>query len=182
MEHLEIILFELIKPFGFTEIDQIIRAMQSNSGKRFLSEYYQLIIDRQDIIIAVLEDTDEDIKIFEPETEIETPLSIKFTISTDCLLDKNSDVAKLDFDKLLFPLKLRKWRFGDRFKPFGMCNFKKLSDFFIDEKYSLLDKQNQWVLCSRNNIVWIVGNRIDDRYKIDTNTKKVYIAKLLEKD
>ena len=60
-----------------------------------------------------------------------------------------------------------------------MRNFKKLSDFFIDEKYSLLDKQKQWILCSVNDIIWIVGTRIDDRYKIDTQTKKVYIAELL---
>ena len=93
---------------------------------------------------------------------------------------KNSKIAKLDFDKLSFPLTLRKWSDGDKFKPFGMQNFKKLSDFFVDEKYSILDKQKQWILCSGDDIVWLVGKRIDDRYKIDTNTKKVYIAKLLK--
>ena len=61
-----------------------------------------------------------------------------------------------------------------------MCNFKKVSDFFIDEKYSLLDKQKQWILCSEDDIIWIVGNRIDDRYKIEAHTKKVYIAELLK--
>ena len=88
--------------------------------------------------------------------------------------------AKLDFDKLQFPLVLRKWKEGDKFMPLGMQTFKKLSDFFIDEKYSILDKQKQWLLCSANNIVWVVGVRIDDRYKIDKNTKKVYIAELLK--
>ena len=76
---------------------------------------------------------------------------------------------------------LRKWQVGDKFQPLGMNNFKKLNDFFIDEKYSLVEKQNQWILCSKDDIVWIVGKRIDDRYKIDTHTKKVYIAKLLNK-
>ena len=63
-----------------------------------------------------------------------------------------------------------------------MRTFKKVSDFFIDNKYSLLDKKKQWILCSEDSIVWIVGDRIDDRYKIDTNTKKVYIAELLKKE
>ena len=101
-------------------------------------------------------------------------------IAYDFLIDTNLNVAKLDFDKLSFPLRLRKWKNGDKFKPLGMHNFKKLSDFFIDEKYSLLDKQKQWILCSENDIIWIVGTRIDDRYKIDTQTKKVYIAELLK--
>ena len=61
-----------------------------------------------------------------------------------------------------------------------MRNFKKLSDFFIDEKYSILDKQRQWLLCSEDDIIWIVGKRIDDRYKIEGHTKKVYIAELLK--
>ena len=60
-----------------------------------------------------------------------------------------------------------------------MKNFKKLSDFFIDEKYSILDKENQWILCSQENIIWIIGRRIDERYKIDSKTKKVYLAELL---
>ena len=68
---------------------------------------------------------------------------------------------------------------ADRFIPLGMTNFKKLSDFFIDQKYSILDKQNQWILCSGKDIVWIVGERIDDRYKVGNNTKKAYIARLL---
>ena len=90
----------------------------------------------------------------------------------------SSNCANLDFDKLSFPLKLRKWKKGDKFKPLGMNNFKKLSDFFIDEKYSVLDKQRQWILCSGKDIVWIVGNRIDERYKVENYTKKVYIAEI----
>ena len=60
-----------------------------------------------------------------------------------------------------------------------MRKFKKVSDFFIDQKFSILDKQRQWILCSEDSIVWILGHRIDDRYKIDSNTKKVYIAEIL---
>ncbi|MEC9209368.1 MAG: tRNA lysidine(34) synthetase TilS [Bacteroidota bacterium] len=182
LAHLEVILFEILKYFGFSEINQIIKAISSQSGKQFFSDTYQLIIDREEIIISLLENPQDNIEIFEKEIEIQRPLSIKFSVSLDFVLDKNQSIAKLDFDKLSFPLRLRRWKNGDKFKPLGMHNFKKVSDFFIDEKYSLLDKQNQWILCSKNDIVWIVGNRIDDRYKIDTHTKKVYIAELLKED
>lgn len=182
LAHLEVILFEILKYFGFSEINQIIKAISSQSGKQFFSDTYQLIIDREEIIISLLENPQDNIEIFEKEIEIQRPLSIKFSVSLNFVLDKNQSIAKLDFDKLSFPLRLRRWKNGDKFKPLGMHNFKKVSDFFIDEKYSLLDKQNQWILCSKNDIVWIVGNRIDDRYKIDTHTKKVYIAELLKED
>ena len=89
--------------------------------------------------------------------------------------------AKFDLNKLTFPLLLRKWKNGDKFIPLGMNNFKKVSDFFVDEKYTLNEKKEQWILCSKENIIWIVGKRIDDRYKIASNTKKTYIAQLLKK-
>ena len=132
--------------------------------------------------ISLLQPTDKDIEISDLEFEIKSPISLRFYVSTDCSIDKNSNLAKLDFDKIFFPLLLRKWRRGDRFKPLGMNNFKKLSDFFVDQKYSMLDKESQWILCSGDDIVWIVGKRIDDRFKIDSKTKKVYIAELLKKD
>ena len=173
-------MFEILKPFGFFDVDKIIKTMYSQSGKRFFSDAYQLLVDREEIIISVLEDHQDEIEILKTEIEIKSPLNIKFSISTDLLVDKRPNVAKLDFEKLSFPLELRKWKNGDRFKPLGMSNFKKLSDFFIDEKYSIFDKQNQWILCSEDDIVWIVGNRIDERYKLDSNTKKVYIAELFK--
>ena len=182
LQHLEVILFEILKPFGFSEVDQIIKAINSQSGKQFFSDTYQLIIDREQIIISALENHQEDIEIREIEIEIKNPLTMKFAGSLDFSLNKNPNVAKLDFDKLSFPLKLRKWKNGDKFRPLGMRNFKKVSDFFIDEKYSILAKQKQWILCSEDDIIWIVGNRIDDRYKIETHTKKVYIAELLKEN
>jgi tRNA(Ile)-lysidine synthase len=179
LEYLEIILFEILKPFGFSNTNQIIKTINSQSGKQFISKTHQLVIDREEIIISILENCQDDIEILDLEVEITSPLSMKFTLSHNLSFSKNRNIAKLDFHKLSFPLKLRKWKYGDQFKPLGMHNFKKLSDFFIDEKYSILDKQKQWILCSKGAIIWIVGNRIDDRYKIDTNTKKAYIAEIL---
>ena len=180
VDNLEIYFFEILRPFNFTEVKPIIRAFNSQSGKKFLSATHQLIIDRELIFISELEKEAAVIKIDKTDLEILHPLRINCSISEDNKIVKNSKIAKLDFDKLSFPLTLRKWSDGDKFKPFGMQNFKKLSDFFVDEKYSILDKQKQWILCSGDDIVWLVGKRIDDRYKIDTNTKKVYIAKLLK--
>ena len=86
---------------------------------------------------------------------------------------KEQNIACLDFEKLEFPLLIRKWQQGDYFQPLGMIGFKKVSDFFIDEKIPLHQKENTWVLCSGNKIAWIMGFRIDNRFKIGNKTKKV---------
>jgi tRNA(Ile)-lysidine synthase len=139
-----------------------------------------MIIDRDYLIIFPLTiDQIDEKDIFQIDKDIKSPLCLRFSVSNDCKFDINNNIVRLDFDKLSFPLKLRKWKFGDKFIPLGMRKFKKISDFFIDEKYSIFEKKNQWILCSNNEVVWIVGKRIDDRYKIETQTKKVYIAELL---
>ena len=83
------------------------------------------------------------------------------------------DVATLDFDKLQFPLILRKWKSGDSFCPLGMKRRKKLSDFFIDQKFTLNQKEDVWLLCSGKEIAWIVGHRIDNRFRVTRATKEV---------
>ena len=179
LNNIEVFLFELLKPFGFSQTNQIIKAMHNHSGKVFFSDTYQLIIDREYIIISLFLEPQKEFKIHENETIIKEPLNIKLTICSKKILNSYQNTAQINFDKLSFPLCLRKWKFGDKFRPLGMRKFKKVSDFFIDQKFSILDKQRQWILCSDDSIVWIVGHRIDDRYKIDSNTKKVYIAELL---
>jgi tRNA(Ile)-lysidine synthase len=88
-------------------------------------------------------------------------------------VSKDKNVAMLDLDLLKFPLVLRKWRQGDSFVPFGMRKEKKLSDYFTANKYSIIDKENQWILCSEDKIVWLVGERIDDRFRISNKTKNI---------
>lgn len=83
----------------------------------------------------------------------------------------------MDKDKLKFPLTLRKWQIGDKFTPFGMKGSKKLSDYFSDKKYSLFDKENAWILLSNDEIVWIVGERSDNKFKVTSDTKKIIIIK-----
>ena len=86
----------------------------------------------------------------------------------------------LDYDKLEFPLFLRKWKKGDFFFPLGMKGKKKLSDFFIDNKISIPEKEQIWVLCSTDEIIWVVGMRISERFKISEKTKKAYIVQLFK--
>ena len=180
IKNLDVILFELLRPFGIFEVKKIIKSLNSQSGKQFFSDSHHLIIDREKIIISLKGDVSNVFDIDDNAPEITEPLLMSFKTSIDTVICNDKHIAKLDFNKLTFPLKLRKWEKGDKFKPLGMQNFKKLSDFFVDEKYSIIDKKNQWILCSNNHIVWIVGQRIDDRYKIAANTKKTYIAKLLK--
>lgn len=85
-------------------------------------------------------------------------------------------MAYLDYDKLKFPLFLRRWQEGDWFVPFGMKGRKKLSDYFSDHKFSRIQKEQTWLLCSGDDIVWIVGERTDNRFRIDEKTKSVLIA------
>ena len=89
------------------------------------------------------------------------------------MLQTSRHIAWLDRDKLQFPLILRKWKTGDYFRPLGMKGMKKLSDFFVDEKFSLPEKENCWLLANGEEIVWIVGFRLDERYKITPETKNI---------
>ena len=106
-------------------------------------------------------------------------LLIFFLVTTTMKNDKG--IAMLDFNKLKFPLVLRKWGKGDFFTPFGMKGKKKLSDFFIDNKISIPEKEQIWILCSANEIVWIVGYRISEKFKITEPSKKAYIVQLKKK-
>jgi tRNA(Ile)-lysidine synthase len=136
--------------------------MNGQPGKMFFSNTHQLVIDREELIIADL---------FEKETGIE----INETSDTSFTTDPRK--AYIDADKVESPLILRKWKEGDYFYPLGMKGKKKLSDFFIDEKISLIEKESLMVLESNDSIVWVVGKRIDDRFKITQSTKRVLVIK-----
>jgi len=171
-------LYELLSPYGFYNVEAISKALHGQSGKQFFSATHQLVVDRENIFISFLNKENEVFEITEKTTMLVHPLEIKFKVTADKTIIYDNAIAQLDVEKLKFPLTLRKWKKGDNFMPLGMKKFKKLSDFFIDNKFSIIDKQEQWLLCSDVDIVWLVGCRIDERYKLETNTKKVYIAQL----
>lgn len=171
-----------LQPYGEFDLTSIINCLQRESGKVFENGRYQLLVDRDFLILQKCKEVkDESFHIEETTEEIKTPLSILFESlpieNHELIRDKS--IAMLDKDKLTFPLTLRRWKAGDNFIPLGMKGKKKLSDFFIDQKVNRFEKDNSWVLTSGNDIVWVINHRIDDRFKISDDTKTVYFARLI---
>lgn len=175
-----IYLYELLSEYGFNEstINSIQDALDETSGKQFFSETHRLVKDREYILITEnLHQSKQEYKIDEGQTSITIPIKIQFEILEDLSfvrIPKSKEIAMLDLDKLVFPLILRKRENGDFFYPYGMKGEKKISDYYKDLKFSIIDKENQWLLCSGEDIIWVVGQRIDDRYKITDKTKTIY--------
>lgn len=171
-------MFELLRDFGFNAptVNDLLLSLD-NSGKCFLSATHTIVVDRHDIVIKnnsneksieyqIPEGTE---KIHNPITLIFKELNTAYTETPQS--DKNTITA--DADKLQYPLTLRKWRPSDRFRPFGMKGTRKVSDFFKDNHLSLFEKAKKWLLCNADGkIIWIVGMRMDDFFRVDKHTKK----------
>ncbi len=174
------VLFELLKfkNFSIEQVDDMIASLDGGSGKKFYSSTHRVVKDRAELIVSEIEPEHPDLFYIEADcNEVDKPFSMKFERffkSVSFQFSQNSMVADFDFDKLEFPLLLRKWKEGEYFQPLGMTGFKKLSDFFVDEKYSIPEKENAWILASGNKVVWVVGKRMDDRFKIDRNTRNIF--------
>lgn len=173
------VLFEIIKEFGFIDIDSIFNVIDAGSGKIFYSKKYFLVKNRNKLCISKLI-TERILEISKEEKNIKDPIKMSLKLVGNFKLTevKNKKVAVLNYDKLEFPLILRNWKEGDWFIPSGMKGKKKLSDYFIDNKFSLIEKKRCFVLCSNNDIVWIVGHRIDERYKFVDGLEKAYICQI----
>ncbi len=183
--HQHFVLFELLKPFGFnpSDVSDIIKNIDSTPDKLFLSASHRLTIDRENLVLMPLEKENRafDIyKINEDDGRMSHPLQLRFSVIEikELELKRSPDIAQLDWDKLRFPLTLRKWKQGDYFYPLGMRGRKRLSDFITDQKMPAIEKQNLWLILSGNDIVWVAGHRIDERYKISSSTKMVFVVAL----
>ena len=182
LEPIDTYLYEILNVFGFTDLKSIKNSILSNPGKQFFSKSHRLLIDREFVFIEKIEDDFfNDILINESTLILNSPINISFKISSNDPMEKIKDKACFDYEKLVFPLVIRKWKSGDKFIPSGMKGFKKLSDYFIDNKINRLLKEKTLLLCSNDDIIWVIGHRIDERYKATSKTKKMYIANLLEK-
>ena len=173
------VLFEILRQYGFSSasVDEIFQLTEAMPGKLFYSSTHKLVKDRQCFIISKLEH-EHTAKYYVEEgiTVVNHPIHLNFEVfdeDAEFEIEKDSLVAQLDYDKLSFPLILRKWQPGDYFIPLGMKEMKKLSNFFIDIKLSIIDKDNTWLLISGDQIAWIVGKRIDNRFKVTENTKRI---------
>jgi len=160
------ILKELLEPKGFTSnhIFEVMEILHSEPGSEIFSDTHRVVKDRDELLISEL-----NLKENQPILRFET-----LNRSDVKSLKTEPNVAFLDADKInQSELKTRKWQRGDKFKPLGMKGWKLLSDFFIDQKLSVPEKEQTWLLTFHNQIVWVIGMRIDDRFKITDSTQKV---------
>ena len=171
-------LFELLNPYGFTEWNDIRDLLVAQSGKKIRSSTHQLVKDRKYLLLARYDKDDKNKDVYKVNKGDlyfhEEDVKMKFTyLKESQTVINNNNVAFLDLGNLKFPLTVRKWEKGDYFYPFGMKGKKKLSKYFKDEKISILDKEKIWLLCSEDQVSWIVGKRLDDRFRITDKTKNI---------
>lgn len=165
------LLHEIFGPLGFNQnqIKDIYRSLLlSQSGKRFLSPKWEVLRDRNDLIAYSMEVNDK-----KPELSI-----MVLECASSFVIPKDKRIACVDADKIQLPLVIRKWEKGDKFVPFGMTGKKKLSDYMTDKKFTLHQKENQYVVCCGEEIVWLVNERSDNRFRITDKTERVLLLQI----
>ena len=181
---LHTIVYEIVKDFGFhaAQVNEIIGLMDSETGKYVSSLSHRVIKNRNWLVIApiateqagniLIEEGIKEIQ-FAPDSYREASLQLDITSARDCQLQTANSIALLDLREVKFPLLLRQWKQGDYFYPLGMKKKKKLARFFIDQKLSKTEKEKVWVLEMDKKIIWVVGHRIDERFKVTNTTDKI---------
>lgn len=178
------VLFELLTPYGFTpsQCADITRALSGESGRSFVAPggRWHLLKDRLHLILYPADEVSADAFTLTLGSELTAPirLSLEERIVDEAFtISRSPHVATFDADRIALPLTLRRWRAGDSFVPFGMTGRKKLSDYFSDHKFSLLHKAAAWILCDASGrILWIVGHRTDNRFRITSKTRRALIV------
>jgi tRNA(Ile)-lysidine synthase len=172
--NLKAVLYELFRSFGFTEWNDVYDLLDAQPGKIVYSKTHRLIKDRENLLLTTLPPKNDMIYHIQQDEEV-----VMLSIGTfhfeevKNIEGEDRNGIFLDPEKLEFPLTIRRWQTGDHFYPFGMEGKKKLSKFFKDEKLSLPEKENCWLLCSNNKIVWVIGYRADQRFAVADTTKKI---------
>jgi tRNA(Ile)-lysidine synthase len=171
----EAVLFELLKTYGFSRdvVRDAAEAINKQSGKEFYSTEYLLLKDRNRFLLLPREG-EEGVLVQEiHEKDVEWVV-----VDSHFKIIKDRNIAYFDADRIQFPLQLRPWQQGDRFMPFGMNHFQKLSDYFSTHKFSKPEKEKARLLCSGSDILWLVGHRTDHRFRITETTQKAVVVKL----
>lgn len=170
------LLFEILHPLGFNsaQIEDIFSSLHSQPGKQFVSNQWRIVKDRKMLLIEENELTDDATN--PPFTLIKE----EYEYTPAFVIPREKETACFDADKLNGMLTIRKWQHGDVFVPFGMQGKKRISDYLTDRKFSLLQKEQQWVLCCNDRIAWLIGERTDNRFRIDSATRKVIVLKKKE--
>ena len=166
-------MYGLFNAYGFTAWNDVVQLITAMSGKEIRSKTHRLLKDRDELILGKIEEEQiNSYTIEETTTAIEEPVAMTITLVNN-IGETGPDVLYIDKETLKYPLVLRKRQKGDYFYPLGMQGRKKLSKFFKDEKMDVFSKEKQWLLCSDTDIVWVVGKRLDNRFKITPRTKKI---------
>lgn len=176
-------LYQWLHPFGFTAWHDIYSLVEAQPGKYIFSEGFRLLKDRDVMILEpTLSETDAIYTIEEGQEIVNEPVSLRLQEIGELPKDMLKNGIYVNKQLIKFPLFVRKWREGDYFYPFGMNGRKKkVSKFFKDEKMSLSDKENTWLLCSASDVVWIIGQRADERFKVTEQTTQILNIQLLPK-
>ncbi len=169
------VLYQLLRSFGFTEWDDIHDLLKAQSGKMVFSATHRLIKDREFLLLTKIpsEKNNKVYKIEEGEEFVMLPIGTFAFEEVAEILEKGPHCIYVAKGTLKYPLILRKWKEGDIFHPFGMKGKKKISDFFKDKKLSLPEKENCWLLCSEDKIVWVVNHRADERFAVKKTSDKI---------
>ncbi|XOL41942.1 tRNA(Ile)-lysidine synthase [Aequorivita nionensis] len=172
LPHTDALLYELLNGFGFTEWEDVSNLLDAQTGKQLFSKTHRLIKNREELVLTEIDLEKRNDEFLVSEEEITSPINLKIEPSK-YIGETEKNLIYVASEKLNFPLKLRKWKRGDSFQPFGMKGKKKLSKFFKDEKIPLNEKEKIWLLLSDEKIVWVIGHRMDDRFKVTENTKRI---------
>jgi tRNA(Ile)-lysidine synthetase, N-terminal domain/tRNA(Ile)-lysidine synthetase, C-terminal domain len=174
----QFLLYELFKPFGFTEavLGDLASSLNSIPGRQFTSPSHVLFMDRGELVLTSMKAIKEATVLMEKiESRVQWGgFRFESHLSSDADINVDAKTAQFDADKIVFPLTIRGWMEGDTFRPLGMKGNKKLSDLFVSLKIPVYRKHSVPVVINGNgDILWVVPHRMDDRYKITGKTKKV---------
>ncbi|MEL6916367.1 MAG: tRNA lysidine(34) synthetase TilS [Bacteroidota bacterium] len=170
---LQTYLYSLFKAYGFTEWQDVADLLCANSGKQVVSKTHRLVKDRTHLLLTTLKNkVVTSYQIEKNQTVIREPIHMSIT-ETPYMEKTSGEILYVDKETLKYPLTVRKWKKGDYFYPFGMRGTKKVSKFFKDEKIDVISKEKQWLLCSGEDVVWIIGKRGDNRFKVTGKTKGI---------
>ncbi len=180
-------LFHVLSPLGFTagQVNNLLVCIKKKQvGKIFLGKDFSIVVDREklDVIVGLKEEDEQLVYLVDKNVSlIVDPFRIEFQRLLKNELNSSDKIKSeevIDRTKLVFPLKIRKWSEGDKMQPLGMNGKKKLSDILIDMKISRVQKEQTYVLLSEDKIVWLIGLRLDDRYKVTEDSVKLLKMKI----
>jgi tRNA(Ile)-lysidine synthase len=173
LKPLDAYIHALFSAFGFTAWEDLKHLLTAMSGKEVRSRTHRLVKDRDFLLLTNIANNFQKVfQITKEDTEIQIPIGLRIS-TVHSIEEVGPKVLYVDKETLKYPLTLRKWQKGDYFYPLGMGGRKKLSKYLKDEKVDVIAKEKQWLLCSGNDVIWVVGKRADDRYKITKSTKKI---------